>query len=255
MIEQGCRPERVERVVTVSGLVQPISNFAPCYGVRGALTSIGRGRVQCHICGKGFRNVGLHARLTHGVSPSDYRRAFGLAWDTGLVCEEFSVRQRLASAARLAKQSADAARISADRLRELAQDEDWRERHATLASQRQGGKAVLVRECVICGKEFRCAVNSRRKTCAGLGSDCDSEMRRRRATGLKHTPESRAKMSASKLKPRVKKICPVCGAEFMATMVRPLVTCGQSQCVRARLGPRRRDPSRGTFLSRGSHEV
>lgn len=45
----------------------------------GALSTDDEGdRVQCHICGRMYRSLGLHARRRHGVSPDAYREMYGL---------------------------------------------------------------------------------------------------------------------------------------------------------------------------------
>lgn len=48
-----------------------------CFGTRGAITLIGS-KIQCHICGKAFKSLGIHVRAAHGVSRSDYCWEFGL---------------------------------------------------------------------------------------------------------------------------------------------------------------------------------
>jgi len=56
----------------------------PCYGELGVLADDGD-KAQCHICGKWFRHLGNHTSRTHGITPEDYKEAFGLNRQTGLI--------------------------------------------------------------------------------------------------------------------------------------------------------------------------
>lgn len=67
------------------------SAFGQCYGERGRLTHIGD-KLQCHLCGKGFHNLGKHAQATHGIVADDYRREFMLHHGLGLVSNAYARR-------------------------------------------------------------------------------------------------------------------------------------------------------------------
>lgn len=67
----------------------------PIFGERGVLACDDEGeRVQCHVCGRWWRNLGIHAAITHKIGADDYRRLFGLRASTGLVSP--AQRQRYA---------------------------------------------------------------------------------------------------------------------------------------------------------------
>ena len=55
----------------------------------------------------------------------------------------------------------------------------------------------MIKKCVICGRAFKCAPSRNIVTC---GSECRAEYTRRNHKGLKHSQESRIKMSKSRLK-------------------------------------------------------
>src|SRR6266498_2669544 len=57
----------------------------PIFGEVGVLAEEPDGsRVQCHGCGGWYRLLGLHARRAHHLSPSEYKRIFGLRSRTAL---------------------------------------------------------------------------------------------------------------------------------------------------------------------------
>jgi len=56
----------------------------PLHGRLGVLADDGE-RVQCHICGAFFGNLGGHVSQVHGLTPDDYKRRFGLNATTGLI--------------------------------------------------------------------------------------------------------------------------------------------------------------------------
>lgn len=51
-------------------------------------------RVQCHLCGTFWRNLGLHARHTHHLDPDTYREQFGLNRGQPLASPGLRARQR-----------------------------------------------------------------------------------------------------------------------------------------------------------------
>ncbi|MBA7698540.1 hypothetical protein ES703_107218 [subsurface metagenome] len=44
-------------------------------------------RLQCHLCGKWFRGLGVHVVVAHGWSADDYREEFSLNRQQALICE------------------------------------------------------------------------------------------------------------------------------------------------------------------------
>lgn len=52
------------------------------------------GRVVCHVCGRLYRLVALHAWKAHGITGFDYREEFGLARGTSLACPATAQRLR-----------------------------------------------------------------------------------------------------------------------------------------------------------------
>lgn len=70
------------------GYKEPLSKFEEGYGYKGVVSySKERDKVQCHFCGRLFRNVGSHAAFAHGLSASEYKEKTGLAQKTALVGE------------------------------------------------------------------------------------------------------------------------------------------------------------------------
>ena len=50
-------------------------------------------KIQCHLCGKWFRGLNTHVRVSHGWTLEDYREEFGLNKGQSLICE--GTRQKL----------------------------------------------------------------------------------------------------------------------------------------------------------------
>ena len=44
-------------------------------------------KLQCHLCGKWFRGLGVHVVVAHGWTADDYREEFGLNRQQALICE------------------------------------------------------------------------------------------------------------------------------------------------------------------------
>jgi hypothetical protein len=51
-------------------------------------------QIQCLVCGKWYRALPRHVRVTHGMSDDDYRIKHGVPKGTPLVCKEWSARAR-----------------------------------------------------------------------------------------------------------------------------------------------------------------
>ncbi len=59
------------------------------FGYYGALSvTIDGTKVQCHICGNLFEDMGTHARQKHRISHNEYREKFKLAYQTSLISEK-----------------------------------------------------------------------------------------------------------------------------------------------------------------------
>jgi len=82
----------------------------PVHGRVGVLAADGE-RVQCHVCGGWFANLGQHATFGHGLDVDEYRRRFGLKATTGLVGS--ALRAALARRAAARKGTATYARFQA----------------------------------------------------------------------------------------------------------------------------------------------
>lgn len=63
------------------------------YGEIGAVR-IDDDQMQCHICGKWYKSVGLHSVYAHELTADEYREAFGLNHQQGLVSPRLSERLR-----------------------------------------------------------------------------------------------------------------------------------------------------------------
>ena len=70
------------------GYKEPLTKFEGGFGFKGVLSySKEKDRVQCHFCGRLFRNVGIHAKFSHGFDQSEYKKKTGLLQNTALVGE------------------------------------------------------------------------------------------------------------------------------------------------------------------------
>lgn len=76
--------------------------YAHVYGERGRITESG-GKLQCHLCGRWFRHLGLHAWKTHELTADQYRREMGLHPLLGLVTEDLHLRMSVQSHFRIAQ--------------------------------------------------------------------------------------------------------------------------------------------------------
>lgn len=79
------------------GYKEPLKKYKEGFGYMGVVSySKERDRVQCHICGRLFLNVGCHAKFAHGLLAQDYKKKVGLALKTALVGE--GTREKLMKA-------------------------------------------------------------------------------------------------------------------------------------------------------------
>ena len=70
-------------------------------------------RLQCHVCGRFYAGLALHARHSHGLTPEQYRERYGLARGQSLNAPAYQAKQRAAALAR------DAGAVGAAVLREV----------------------------------------------------------------------------------------------------------------------------------------
>lgn len=79
--------------------------FKPAVPVNKAF---GSDKVVCLVCGKGFTTLKKHIAVSHGMTPKEYRKAFGVPPKTPLVARKYSeakkkIAQERGLAAKLAE--------------------------------------------------------------------------------------------------------------------------------------------------------
>lgn len=148
-------------------------------------------RVQCHCCGRWFKNLASHAALAHGLTADEYHHVFGLKAHTALIGTALQQRRKELATPRLRAYQPMHAHFVVDltreersqlrrlqgcrletrrdpanlekwrrqlqlalpRLRELWQDPQFRERTSRRISEARGGRVEVT--CAICGTPFR----------------------------------------------------------------------------------------------------
>lgn len=76
------------------GYKEPLKKYEGGYGYYGCVAySKDKEMVQCHLCGRLFRNVGVHVSLKHRIPKEDYKDMVGLPQNAALVGE--STREKL----------------------------------------------------------------------------------------------------------------------------------------------------------------
>lgn len=71
--------------------VEPFMEVRRGFGFQGVIQYDDQeDKIQCHICGKWFKNLGTHSSQTHHQSPTEYKIAFGLRLGTPLVNQNIS---------------------------------------------------------------------------------------------------------------------------------------------------------------------
>ena len=90
--------------------------------------------LQCHVCGKRFRNLAQHARIAHSLNADEYREWFSLNRSTRLMSPGMRDRLREVTAPTIAKLRAEG------KLRNWAEDADRfaRDKAAAVETIRQG---------------------------------------------------------------------------------------------------------------------
>lgn len=73
--------------------LRPYRYDGPIFGSFGNLRVVGD-RVECHICGRLYRSVGVHATQAHGLPADEYREVFGLARSHALEGPATKARRR-----------------------------------------------------------------------------------------------------------------------------------------------------------------
>ena len=88
-------------VATVGAMrVEEPSWEGPYYGTFGVLVDDGD-RVQCHVCGDWYANLGSHTFHAHGLTADAYRREFGLMQATKLIGPTYRAQRRQAASEHL----------------------------------------------------------------------------------------------------------------------------------------------------------
>jgi len=73
--------------------LEPIKNGFGYMGV--VLSNKEETRIQCHICGKLFEEVGTHARQAHKIKVKEYKQKFGLSFNTSLISESIRTARKI----------------------------------------------------------------------------------------------------------------------------------------------------------------
>ncbi len=80
--------------VPVPGAAETITTeeeAAPAISVKKAF---GKNQIICMICGKGMKTLARHLRTTHDMTPSEYRKQFGIARTQPLAAKAYSESRR-----------------------------------------------------------------------------------------------------------------------------------------------------------------
>lgn len=78
---------------------EPFMEFKNGFGFQGVLMHDDvEDKVQCHLCGKWFDNLGQHIRHSHNETPDEYRMRVGLSLRTGLCSKRLSEAHRRVAA-------------------------------------------------------------------------------------------------------------------------------------------------------------
>lgn len=88
-----------DRYLTFSHYKEPLLKIprGKGFGYYGALLGTVEGdKIQCHICGKLYKNIGGHIFNTHKILKNQYKTMFKLAFSTALVSEDqrMALKQR-----------------------------------------------------------------------------------------------------------------------------------------------------------------
>lgn len=84
-----------DQFLTIGHYKEPLMPVENGYGYLGALCITKDGsKLQCHICGSLFADVGSHIRQSHKVSLDEYREVYQLARGTSLISETERLRRK-----------------------------------------------------------------------------------------------------------------------------------------------------------------
>lgn len=84
-----------ETGLTLSNYKLPLRKVEDGFGYYGAILNTLDGELaQCHICGKMFKDIALHASQTHGVYSKEYKEKFGLSRTSSLLSEKERQRRK-----------------------------------------------------------------------------------------------------------------------------------------------------------------
>jgi len=90
---------RLASLAGVEGIVElvietPRPPAMECTPALPAEAAFGADRVFCMVCGQGMKTLKRHLSVAHGLTPSQYRKAFGLPAGTVLVAGNYSEARR-----------------------------------------------------------------------------------------------------------------------------------------------------------------
>ena len=87
-----------ENSLVLMNYKEPLRSVEDGFGYYGAiLVSQNKDFIQCHICGELHRSLGRHILTKHNMRVPEYKKMYGLSYDTALVGE--TTRRKLAETA------------------------------------------------------------------------------------------------------------------------------------------------------------
>jgi hypothetical protein len=173
-----CRKGRCCRKDDPGYALPALGSITPFFGALGERNDAGD-RIECHVCGGWYRNVGSHSWQAHDLTISEYRSAFGLG-SRGLISDDYRAQmseiRRIAYAKRDplpvgVRPTPEQRRAGVESLESRRRTAEARQRAlpALLAAahapetiekmratkRRQTDEIVEDRECDVCGKGYR----------------------------------------------------------------------------------------------------
>ncbi len=108
--ERAAAQRQAERAHLLRARADGTCDWSLRYGAYSVLEASPDGvTVQCHICGKWVRGLGVHGWMEHAIRADEYREQFGLMAKTGLVSPD--TRQRYANASEQNRAGVDKAEV------------------------------------------------------------------------------------------------------------------------------------------------
>ena len=87
----------MEDLIPIDIYKDPLTKNESGFGYLGCILQFkDESKIQCHICGKMFGNLGCHTSQAHKIKSKEYRKKFSLCWNTKLVSNK--TRNNLISA-------------------------------------------------------------------------------------------------------------------------------------------------------------